>query len=221
MTNCVDEKFLCFRLSLHNITYTIFLILSFSTVEFSLEAQETVDGKWHIPAADGVTWLCMGDLTRPLSLSSSSSSTLSLPSSPNSTTATTTTTSDDGHVDNDEDDNDDEVAVNKMNHRMPPSQYSAPSFKRKYFNALNPLVFDDILHPSDLPTNYPGLESSTVNPTVSSTVSSPPSKLESTSTSTTTTNSQSNSDSESSIHSSRSAMESADNIAHSPVENVP
>jgi hypothetical protein len=192
-----------------------------------MEAQETVDGKWHIPAADGVTWLCMGDLTRPLSLSTSSSSSLSPQSSSVSTTTTTaaSVSDEDGHVDIDDYDNDEDVDVtvgrNKMNHRKPPSQYSAPSFKRKYFNALNPIVFDDILHPSDLPTNYPGPKSSTVNPTVSSTVSSPsPLKSVSTSTSTSSTfHSQSNF--ESSIHPNRSIMGSEENIVHSPVDNVP
>lgn len=203
---------------------SFFSILYFATVEFSMEAQETVDGKWHIPAADGVTWLCMGDLTRPLSLSPSSSSSLSLQSSSISTTTTAaaaTLSDEDGHVDN-EDNNDVDITVgrNKITHRMPPSQYSSPSFKRKYFNALNPIVFDDILHPSDLPTNYPGPESSTVNPTVSSPLSPSPLKSESASTSA-SSHSNSNSDSESSIHSNRSIMESEEKIVHSPVDNVP
>jgi hypothetical protein len=195
--------------------------LYFSTVEFSMEAQETVDGKWHIPAADGVTWLCMGDLTRPLSLSPSSSSSLSLQSGSVSTTAAASVSDEDGYVDNDDSDEDVDVTVgrNKMTHRMPPSQYSAPSFKRKYFNALNPIVFDDILHPSDLPTNYPGPESSTVNPTVSSTISSPP-PLKPISTST-CTSSTSHPYSESSTHSNRSTVESEEQIVHSPVDNVP
>lgn len=195
-------------------------MLSFSTVEFSLEAQETVDGKWHIPAADGITWLCLGDLTHPLSLSLSSSSSLPRGSISTTAAASTSVSDVDGPVDDNIDDNDDEVAVIKMNHRLPSSQYSAPSFKRKYFNALNPIVFDDILHPSDLPTNYPGPESSTISPTVPSTASSSPSPLESIITAT-TTSSHPHSNSESSIHSSRSVMESVEKIVHSPVDSVP
>jgi hypothetical protein len=172
--NIVNEEMVAVRLSLQFISYFIFSLSHFSTVEFSLEAQETEDGKWHLPAADGVTWLCMGDLTRRLSLSPSSSSSLSLQSSSVSTTTTASLTDEDGSGG---DDNNEDVDVTvgriKMDHRIPPSQYSAPSLKRKYLNALNPIVFDDILHPSDLPTNYPSPVSSTVNPTVSSTVSSP------------------------------------------------
>jgi hypothetical protein len=217
--NIVNEEMVAIRLSLQFISYLIFSLLHFSTVEFSLEAQETEDGKWHLPAADGVTWLCMGNLTRPLSLSPSSSSSLSLQSSSVSTT-TAASLSDEGGSGGDDNNEDVDVTVgrNKMDHRIPPSQYSAPSLKRKYLNALNPIVFDDILHPSDLPTNYPGPVSSTVNPTVSSTVSSPPLKSITTSTSTSST---SHSDSESSIHSNRSIIESEEEIVHSPVDNVP
>lgn len=213
MTNFVDGNFLAFLLSLFVITNSFSSILPFSTVEFSMEAQETVDGKWHIPAADGVTWLCMGDLTRPLSLSSSSSSSMPLQCSSSTTTAASVS-DEDGHVhddDNDEEDVDVTVGFNKMTHRMPSSQYSAPSFKRKYFNALNPVVFDDILHPSDLPINYPGPESSNSNPTVSS--PSPPSPLKSISDSAST--------STSSTSHSNSIMESGEKIVHSPVDNVP
>ena len=145
--------------------------------------QKTVDGKWHIPAADGVTWLCMGDITCPQPLSSGSVSKVSV----------------------DEDGSGAGSAVNRMAPRVLPSRYSAPSWKRKYFNALNPFIFDDILHPSDL--SKP-ISACIPNPTAS--FSATPSNSTSTS----------NSSSEPSILSSSSVIKSADKKVLDPVDDV-
>ena len=195
-------------------------------VEFSLEVQKTGDGKWHIPAADGITWLCMGDVTRPSLFPNGSISHTSNVSNnhvheiESSSSGKSSSSSSDGGG----------AVENRMAPRVLPSKYSAPSWKRKYFNALNPFIYDDILHPSDL-----SMETSTSNTTstsiahpVESSSSSSPLDSISISNSTLSSSSDPNSHSHSNLSSSAnssssSQIESADNKSKSlntPVDTV-
>ena len=176
--------------------------------------QKTVDGKWHIPAADGIIWLCLGDITHPLPVSSGPRTASSVSEDGSGGGDGGSSSSSSGRASRGGSGG---GAVDRMAPRVMPSKYSAPSWKRKYFNALNPLVFDDILHPSDLNSNHLSTSSDTCDSTASSSSSSPTSN--STSSSSSISDSTSSSESDSIIHTSDSQPESANKRVLDPDDN--
>lgn len=228
-------------LSLIFIPIFIILFSSHTTVEFSLEVQKTGDGKWHIPAADGITWLCMGDVTRPLLLPNGSiSNTPNISDNPFHNDESSCRSGGSGSGGSGSG-----GVVSRMAPRVLPSRYSAPSWKRKYFNALNPFIFDDILHPSDLSiatstsnttsNSATTITSNTTSATTSISITdpiaslSPPLNSTSNSDSTLSSSSHSNFDSHSHsdlsscVHPSSSLIETASNKSKSidnPVDTV-